>query len=58
MENIMLEQITDSWWKLTFQGEEGNFVFFGYTEGEVKGKFNAWFRRLDLDRITNYYREW
>lgn len=45
-EIIVLEQITDSWWKLTYAGLNRRFVFFGYTEGEVKGKFAAWFRRM------------
>lgn len=54
----MLERISDNWWKLTFADANRTFVWFGYTEGEVKGKFESWFRRLDLDRITNYSREW
>ena len=57
-EIIVLERISDNWWKLTYNDSNRNFIWFGYTEGEVKGKFESWFRRLDLDRITNHYREW
>lgn len=40
----MLKKISDSWWILSFEGVEGRFTWFGYTEGEVKGKFAAWMR--------------
>ena len=46
----MLEQITESWWKLTYADLERKYVFFGRTEGEVTGKFNAW--------INTYVRSW
>jgi hypothetical protein len=46
MENIMVERITENWWKLSFEDDGGKAVFFGYTEGEVKGKFESWFRRV------------
>jgi len=46
MENIMIERITDSWWKLTYTNPANRWVFFGYTEDEVKTKFNAWCRRV------------
>jgi hypothetical protein len=46
MENIMIERITDSWWKLTYTNPANRWVFFGHTEDEVKGKFNAWCRRV------------
>lgn len=42
----MIERITESWWKLSFESEGTKAVFFASTEGEVKGKFAAWFRKL------------
>jgi hypothetical protein len=43
--NIVIERITENWWKLTYVDPQVRRVFFGYTEGEVKGKFNAWLRK-------------
>ena len=47
-EMMMVEQITDSWWKLTYRDLERdrNVVFFGYTEDQVREKFCAWFSRV------------
>ena len=42
----MIEQITDSWWKLTYTNPEHRWVFFAGTRDEVKTKFNAWCRRV------------
>jgi len=44
----MVEQITDSWWKLTYKDLERdlNAVFFGYTEDQVREKFCVWFARV------------
>jgi hypothetical protein len=42
----MLEQVTESWWKLSFENDDGKVVFFGYTEKDVKNKFAAWFRKV------------
>lgn len=42
----MIEQITDSWWKLTYDGVNRRFVFFGQTEIDVKCKFADWFIKM------------
>ena len=46
MENIMIEQITKNWWRLTYSNPEHRWVFFGQTEDDVKSKFNSWCRRV------------
>jgi hypothetical protein len=45
---MMVEQITNSWWKLTYKDLERdrNVVFFGYSEDQVREKFCAWFSRV------------
>ena len=42
----MLKKLSEHWWMLRFEGDEGRFVWFGYTEGEVKQKFASWMRRV------------
>ena len=46
----MLKKVSDHWWILRFDGDEGRFVWFGYTEGEVKGKFARWMQRASSSR--------
>lgn len=41
----MLRKISEHWWMLSYESCEGRFVWFGYTEGEVKHKFAAWTER-------------
>lgn len=59
----MLKQISKNWWMIEYDGCEGRFVWFGYTEGEVKGKFESWFRRMHLrpilrEQTMNYARSY
>lgn len=44
----MLTKINDGWWILRFENEEGKFAWFGHTEGEVKGRFADWMRRISI----------
>ena len=52
----MLTKVSDQWWMLRFEGDEGRFVWFGYTEGEVKGKFARWMQRASSSRSGAFYR--
>ena len=47
----MLKKVSEHWWMLSYEGEEGRFVWFGYTEGEVKQKFESWMRRVSMSRL-------
>jgi hypothetical protein len=46
----MLNRISDNWWMLSYDGDEGRFVWFGFTEDQVKQKFAAWMRRMSMGR--------
>lgn len=48
---MTITMIGPRWWRLTSDGEEGRLVFHGYTEGEVKGKFNAYIRSHLLEKL-------
>lgn len=52
----MLKKVSEHWWMLSFDGVEGRFVWFGYTEGEVKGKFASWMRQASNSRNINHIR--
>lgn len=46
----MLQRIADNWWVIKFYCEEGKYVWFGFSEDEVKAKFNAFMRKWDMKR--------
>jgi hypothetical protein len=46
----MLVKVSEHWWMLRFDSEEGRFVWFGYSEGEVKQKFASWMNRVSRPR--------
>jgi len=46
----MLKKVSDHWWILSYDGYEGKFVWFGYTEGEVKQKFEGWMRKMSMGK--------
>ena len=35
---------------LTSDGDDGRMIWFGYSESEVKFKFNAFIRNIDLKK--------
>lgn len=43
-------EISPNWWILTSWGDGGRWVLFGYTRGEVIGKFNQKARQVILER--------
>lgn len=47
----MLKRISDNWWMLEYDGYEGRYIWFGYTEGQVKQKFASWMSRASLGRL-------
>ena len=40
----MVTRVTDNWWMLRYEGDEGRFVWFGQNEAEVIHKYAAWVR--------------
>jgi hypothetical protein len=50
----MLKKISDHWWMLSYDGEEGRFVWFGYTEGAVKQKFASWMTKASMGRLIRH----
>jgi hypothetical protein len=48
---VILKKISEHWWML--QSDDGvvKLTWFGQTRGEVLGRFNAYIRSLDLDKI-------
>jgi len=53
---MQLKKIRDDWWILHSCGEQASdgLMWFGYSEGEVLGKFKAHLRKLDLKK----WRRW
>ncbi len=49
----MLKKISNTWWMLNYEGAEGKYVWFGYTEGEVKQKFAAWMDKVSMHKLIN-----
>lgn len=47
----MVKQIKDRWWMLTSDDGEVRLTWFGQTKEEVIGKFKAYIRELDLDKV-------
>lgn len=47
---MVITEITKDWWLLTSDGER-RLAFFGYSRAEVLGKFRAYLRDYDLERI-------
>lgn len=43
-EEKMIERITDNWWILRYEGDEGRLAWFGQNQAEVVHKFAAWMR--------------
>lgn len=50
---MIIVQIGDNWWRLVSTGDwsDTRLIFHGYTEGEVKGKFNAYIRSHLLEKL-------
>lgn len=48
---MVLKKISENFWML--QSDDGlvKLTWFGATRGEVLGRFNAYIRSVDLDRI-------
>jgi hypothetical protein len=48
---VVLKKISEHFWML--QSDDGlvKLTWFGATRGEVLGRFNAYIRSVDLDRI-------
>lgn len=47
---MVVREIKKDWWILTSDGER-RLAFFGYSRAEVLGKFSAYLRDYDLERI-------
>lgn len=47
----MLIKVSDQWCMLRFEGDEGRFVWFGYSEDEVRGKFACWMQRASQSKL-------
>lgn len=41
----MVTKVREDWWILRFNSAHRQLVWFGYSEGEVRGKFMRWLRR-------------
>jgi hypothetical protein len=48
---MVLKKINDRWWILTSDDGVVRLTWFGQTRDEVLGRFRAYIRDLDLDRI-------
>jgi len=53
---MVLKKISDHFWML--QSDDGlvKLTWFGATKGEVMGRFNAYIRSVDLDKIRHHKR--
>jgi hypothetical protein len=48
---MKIRQISEWWWMLDVTFDERRLVFFGQTEGEVLGKYRAWVRAWEMEKI-------
>ncbi len=48
---MVLKKISDHFWMLTSDDGVVRLTWFGSTRDEVMGRFNAYIRSLDLDKI-------
>ncbi len=50
---MTITMISPFWFRLVSTGawSDQRLIFHGYTEGEVKGKFNAYIRRVLLEKV-------
>jgi len=48
---MVLKQISSHFWMLSSDDGLVKLTWFGSTRGEVLGRFNAYIRSVDLDRI-------
>ena len=48
---MVLKKISDHFWMLTSDDGVVKLTWFGSTRDEVMGRFNAYIRNVDLDRI-------
>ena len=48
---MVLKKISERWWMLTSDDGVVKLTWFGYSRGEVLGRFNAYIRSIDLDKI-------
>lgn len=48
---MLIKEIKSDWYMLTSDSDSGKLVWFGYTRGEVIGKFSAWLRFHDLSKL-------
>lgn len=48
---MVLKKISEHFWMLSSDDGLVKLRWFGATKGEVLGKFNAYIRSVDLDRI-------
>jgi hypothetical protein len=53
---MVLKKISDHWWILSSDDGEQKLTWFGQTRLEVLGKFNAYIRSHDLDKIRYHKR--
>jgi len=54
---MVLKKVRDNWWSLVSDDGVAKLIWFGYSKAEVLGKFNAYVRSLDLDKIRYAPRE-
>jgi len=45
------KQVSTWWWMLSTEFDERRLTFFGSTKEEVLGKYRAWMRRWDLEKL-------
>jgi hypothetical protein len=48
---MVLKKISEHFWMLTSDDGVVKLTWFGATKDEVMGRFNAYIRSLDLDKI-------
>jgi len=48
---VVIKKITPKWWILTSDNGLLSLTFFGISKGEVLGRFNAYIRDHDLEKI-------
>lgn len=48
---MVMKKISEHWWMLTSDDGLVKLTWFGQTRGEVLGRFNAYIRSIDLDKI-------
>jgi len=48
---MIITQVSEEWWILTSNDGYRSLTWFGYSRPEVVGKFNAYTRKMEVEKL-------